>query len=174
MGTWPSGSTDSREEFRAFATSQRPGLYRAALVLTADPGLAEDLVQTALTQTYARWSRLRQQDAGGYARRVLVNANIDRWRRLRDRERLTDAVPERSVGDVTEDIAQRDAVLHALTALTVQERRVVVLRFLEDRSESDTARELGIPLGTVKSVTHRAIAKLRASSHLNETGEVTS
>jgi len=172
VGTWRVEG-DSREEFGIFATSQRAALHRAALVLTGDPGLAEDLVQTALTQTYARWGRLREQDAAGYARRVLVNANIDRWRRQRGRDRLSAVVPERSVGDAAADIAQRDAVLHALADLTLAERRVVVLRFLEDRSEAETAAELGIPLGTVKSVTHRAIVKLRTSTHLNETDEVT-
>jgi DNA-directed RNA polymerase specialized sigma24 family protein len=49
---------------------------------------------------------------------------------------------------------------------------VIVLRYLDDLSEADTARELGIPLGTVKSVTHRAVAKLRASSHLGPNQEV--
>lgn len=48
----------------------------------------------------------------------------------------------------------------------------MVLRFLDDRSESETARLLGIPLGTVKSVTHRAIAKLRENAHLNGATEV--
>ena len=51
---------------------------------------------------------------------------------------------------------------------------MVVLRDLADHSEADTAAQLGIPLGTVKSVTHRAVAKLRASAHLILTEEVTS
>ena len=90
------GRGDLETEFRLFAGAQRAGLYRAALVLTADPGAAEDLVQTALMRTYARWPRLREQDPGGYARRVIRNANIDRWRRDRGRERLTADVPERA------------------------------------------------------------------------------
>jgi DNA-directed RNA polymerase specialized sigma24 family protein len=38
---------------------------------------------------------------------------------------------------------------------------VVVLRYLLDRSESDTATELGISTGTVKSTASRALARLR-------------
>lgn len=171
VGTW-AARRDLDEEFRLFAAAQRPNLYRTALVLTADPGVAEDLVQTALMRTHARWPRLREQDPGGYARRVITNAHIDRWRRGRGRERLTDQVPEGASTDVAAGVAERDAVLRALAGLSAQERRVVVLRFLEDFSEADTAKALGIPLGTVKSVTHRAIAKLRESRHLDRTPEV--
>jgi RNA polymerase sigma-70 factor (sigma-E family) len=166
VGTW-SQRRDLDEEFRLFATAQRPGLYRVALVLTADPGVAEDLVQTALMRTHARWPRLREQDPGGYARRVIANANVDRWRRSRGRERLTAQVPEAHSVDLASGVAERDAVLRALRSLSAQERRVVALRFLDDFSEADTARALGIPLGTVKSVTHRAIAKLRENRHLD-------
>lgn len=171
VGTW-AARRDLDEEFRLFAGAQRPALYRAALVLTADPGLAEDLVQTALMRTHARWPRLREQDPGGYARRVMTNANIDRWRRTRGRERLTADVPEGASVDVAAGVAERDAVLRALQGLSHQERRVVALRFLEDLSEADTAKVLSVPLGTVKSVTHRAIAKLRENRDLDRTREV--
>jgi len=45
---------------------------------------------------------------------------------------------------------------------------VVALRFLLDLSEVQTAAELGIPEGTVKSTAHRAITKLRANAHLHD------
>ncbi len=164
-------AADTEAEFRLFAIGQQRTLYRAALVLTADPGAAEDLVQTALMRTYAAWDRLRGEAPAAYARRVMTNANIDRWRRDRGREQLTDEVPEIESRDESADVASRDAVLRALVDLSPQERRVVMLRFLEDFSEAETARTLGIPAGTVKSVTHRAVAKLRASIHMSA-GEV--
>jgi RNA polymerase sigma-70 factor (sigma-E family) len=173
VGTWPVRQ-DLDDDFRLFASAQRQGLYRVALVLTADPGLAEDLVQTALMRTHARWPRLRGEDPLRYARRVMTNANIDRWRRDRGRERLTDAVPEQGAADLAAGVVERDAVLLALASLTAQERKVIVLRFLEDVSEADTAKALGMPLGTVKSVTHRAIAKLRENRHLDRTREANS
>src|ERR1700686_566453 len=122
MGPWPA-RRDLDEEFRLFAGTQRPALYRAALVLTADQGVAEDLVQTALMRTHARWPRLREQDPGGYARRVMTNANIDRGRGEGGRERLTAEVPESHSADLAAEVAERDAVLRALAGLTAQERR---------------------------------------------------
>jgi RNA polymerase sigma-70 factor (sigma-E family) len=165
---------DPEAEFRVFVASTQRTLLRVALALTLDDGHAEDLVQTAYLRTFARWSRLRDQDAAAYARRIIVNENTDRWRRHRGREALTGDVPERASRDDDQlGLADRDAVLRALADLTAQERRVVVLRYLADLSERDTAQELGIPLGTVKSVTHRAVAKLRANHHLRIGDEVT-
>jgi len=159
--------------FRAFALNERARLYRLALALTADPGVAEDLVQTALMRTYARWRRVAGQDPAAYAARIVVNANIDRWRRQRGREHLTPSAPERSNADPAAGVVERDAVLRAMAALSARERRVVALRFLLDLSEQQTAHELGWPLGTVKSVTHRAMGKLRASTHLLQWAEET-
>lgn len=58
-------------------------------------------------------------------------------------------------------VAARDEVVRALSQLTTVQRRVVVLRHLLDLSEAQTARELGVPLGTVKSANARGIARLR-------------
>jgi RNA polymerase sigma-70 factor (sigma-E family) len=169
-----SPSRDDDRDFRAFVHDQEPMLLRVASLLTPDPGIAAALVQTALTRTYSRWPRLRDQNPAAYARRIVVNANVDRWRRDRGRERLTDHVPEPASGDVAEGVADRDALHRAMADLTLAERRVVALRFLVDLSEADTAAELGLPLGTVKSTTHRAVLKLRTSPHLHELTEGTS
>ena len=159
-------------EFRAFVADERRSLYRLAFVLCGDSGLAEDLVQTAFERTFARWSRLRDGDAAGYSRRIIANANVDRWRRDRGREVLSDRPPESASGDPAAPIAGHDAVLRALADLSARERRVVVLRFLFDMSEAETARVLGVPIGTVKSTTNRAVGKLRTSPHLSRSGEV--
>jgi RNA polymerase sigma-70 factor (sigma-E family) len=164
----------SDEEFRAFVSRHQEALLRLALLVSADAGTAEDLVQTAMMRTFARWDRFRGEEPVAYARKIIVNANIDRWRRTRGREQLTDVVPERPVADEGEQVADRDALIRALAGLSVPERRVIALRFLVDMSESDTAQHLGIPTGTVKSVTHRAIRKLREHGQLADLNEVRS
>ena len=55
----------------------------------------------------------------------------------------------------------RNDVVRALAGLPLAQRRVVVLRHLLDLTESETARELAISVGTVKSHNARALARLR-------------
>ena len=57
---WPDISD---EEFSEFVHGAWPGLYRTAYLLLGDPGLAEDLVQTALAKTYAAWPSVRDVQA---------------------------------------------------------------------------------------------------------------
>jgi RNA polymerase sigma factor (sigma-70 family) len=49
----------------------------------------------------------------------------------------------------------------AVQGLPDRQRAVLVLRFHEDLTEAETARLLGLPLGTVKSLAHRGLARLR-------------
>jgi RNA polymerase sigma-70 factor (sigma-E family) len=153
--------------FERFVHEHHASLFRTAVLMTGNPETAQDLVQTALARVYARWSRIADQEPAAYARRIVVNAHRDGWRRNRGREHLVPETPEpASAPDATGRIVERDSVVRALRLLTARERRVVVLRFLYDLSEAETATELGMRVGTVKSTTHRAIGKLRGSAEL--------
>jgi RNA polymerase sigma-70 factor (sigma-E family) len=158
------------DEFADFTRQCAHRLYRVAFLLTADHGRAEDLAQEALARTYAAWRRVRSDDAYAYTRRILVNLHTDWWRSRRWRERPVPEVPDRSVGaDLAQSTTDRYAVTKALQLLTRRERSVIVHRYFLDLTEQQTARELGISVGTVKSTTARALAKLRISPEL-ETG----
>lgn len=155
---------DPVADFTAFAQASTPALYRIAYLLCGDQHRAQDLVQLALERTFKAWKKVGDGDPFAYARRVLSTARIDTWRRTR-REVLTDdpgsttRVRTAPASDV--ELAERDRLVRALMTLSVKQRRVVVLRYLLDRSESDTAAELGISAGTVKSTASRALARLR-------------
>lgn len=152
------------EEFTEFAQACSPRLLHAAYLLTGNRHTAEDAAQTALVRTYAAWSRVRRADAFAYARRVLVNHVTDRWR-MRGREYATDDVPERpDVADVAEEVTLRRWLIGALSSLTSRERAVIVMRYFFDLPESIVADELHITVGTVKSTSSRALAKLRVNT----------
>ncbi|MFT4084592.1 MAG: SigE family RNA polymerase sigma factor [Nocardioides sp.] len=160
------GSIDA-DDFDEFAVAAWPRLRWAAYLLCHDSHLAEDLAQATLVRTYASWHRVRRRDAYAYARKVLVNLNVDRLRRRRPEVGLPTADP----GDHAVTAADRDEVVRLLRPLTERERRVVVLRHYFDLSEAETATELGIARGTVKSTLSRALTKLRA--HHPTTAETT-
>ena len=159
-----------REAFRAYVAARSPALLRTAYLLTGSRADAEDLLQTTLAKTYLAWDRVLQRDAlDGYVRRVMVNTQTSWWRRRKVAEYATDDLPERgSERDATEDLALHDALWAALATLPKRQRAMVVLRYYEDLSEAETAQVLGVSVGTVKSTTSRALAKLRDTAGLRD------
>ena len=65
------------------------------------------------------------------------------------------------MADAAETMLDRQLLLRACRLLPLHQRAVLVLRFWEDRSVEETAAVLGCTAGTVKSQTHRALARLR-------------
>jgi RNA polymerase sigma-70 factor (sigma-E family) len=148
------------QEFTTFVQDVGPYLYKTALLLSGDPDRAEELVQATFERSYRSWHKARAGEPRAYARRILINLRIDGWRRTRH-EVVAEAVPPGSVVGPADGVAVRDEVMRALSLLPLTQRRVVVLRHLLDLSEEQTARELGIAVGTVKSANARGIARLR-------------
>lgn len=154
--------TDRDEAFSDFVAARQAHLRRIAYALCGDWHRAEDLLQTALTKLYVAWPRIRIQ--GGeeaYCRQIMVRANIDESRRPWRRERPTDALPDHPAAEPTEP-EERSALFDALQALPEQQRKVVVLRHWLGLSVRETAAELGINEGTVKSHSSRGLASLQA------------
>lgn len=165
------GAPDPAAEFVAFVRAARDPLFRMAYLLSGDPHRADDLVQQTFERTWRTWAQARRGDPMTWARRILANLRVDTWRRTR-REVLTDAPPERAdpSGPAREgSVDGRDAVVRALLALPLKQRRIVVLRHLLDLSEEEVAAELGIPVGTVKSGASRALVRLRETLGTQET-----
>jgi RNA polymerase sigma-70 factor (sigma-E family) len=144
--------------FDDFVAARSTGLLRTAYLLTRDHALAEDLLQTALTKAWFSWSRI-QGDPEPYVRKILVNTFASWWRRKWNGEQAHADVPEPEPDGSTPD--DRHDLWTAMGRLPRRQRAVVVLRYVEDLSEAETARLLGISPGTVKSQTSKALAKLR-------------
>jgi RNA polymerase sigma-70 factor (sigma-E family) len=154
-------SLDAAAQFADFVQGRGPALQRTAYLLTGDWELAEDLLQTALAKSYLSWGRIRHQDPEGYVRKVLANTYNSWWRRKWRGEAPTDVLPEGAPLDGWGGVDDRLALAHALARLPRRQRAVLVLRFHEDLTETAVAHALGCSVGTVKSQTSKALAKLR-------------
>ena len=155
------GPVDRESEFSAYVAARRATLFRAACLLCGDPYRAEDIVQDTLAKLYANWPRVTRADnVEGYVRRVLVNSHYSDRRRPWRRESPSTTpidLPLES-GMAPED---SDALWAAIRSLPPGQRKVVVLRHIWDRSVEETADDLGISTGTVKTQTRDALAALR-------------
>lgn len=156
--------------YREFAAVQLQTLQRPAYLLCGDWHVAQDLVQTTLVKMYTVWLRLGTDvDRHAYARRVLVNTYISSRRRQWWRREVTSGVVVDSAAGEGRDLAEHEVQRALLMTLPPRQRAVIVLRFWEDFSVSQTAEALGIAVGTVKSQTSDALKTLRTSLTEQET-----
>lgn len=165
----------SREAFKGYVTARSAALLRTAYMLTGNRADAEDLVQTALAKTYLAWDSIRERESvDAYVRRIMINTRTSWWRRRRHAvEIVTDEVPESGHRrDAADDVVLHDVLWTAISNLPPKQRAIVVLRYYEDLSEAETAEIMGVTVGTVKSTTARALAKLRDSSGLRDDDDI--
>jgi RNA polymerase sigma-70 factor (sigma-E family) len=148
--------------FEQFVSATSPRLLRSAYLLVGDRDDAEDLLQNALMRTLRRWDAISGSPAA-YAFAVLVNLSRDHKRALRRRPSLAlrPEVLEGPISDPVETALERDAVIRAALRLPQIQREALACRFLLDFSVAETAAALGVPEGTVKSYTARALAGMR-------------
>jgi RNA polymerase sigma-70 factor (sigma-E family) len=151
----------AEEEFTRFVADRTVALLRVAHALTGDQHAAEDLVQNALAKAMLRWRHI-EENPEAYVRRILYHDHISGWRRRRRRPETPMAVvPEPPGPDGTDAAHLRLLLRAALLELPPRQRAVIVLRYLDDRSEREVAEILGCRVGTVASQASRALAKLR-------------
>jgi DNA-directed RNA polymerase specialized sigma24 family protein len=143
--------------FEAFYAASYDSLVRLAYVLTSSRELAEDLVQDSFVRLHRHYDNVEMPDR--YIRRSVVNASRSHFRRTgreRDKRPLLYVVPDSggsggSSGDLND----------LLLALPYRQRAAVVLRFYSDLSEIEIGDILGCRPGTVGSLIHRALERMR-------------
>jgi RNA polymerase sigma-70 factor (ECF subfamily) len=130
---------------------------------------ADDAVQEAFLKAYDALPRFRDgAPIRPWLLRIVANEARNRRRSAGRRHglalRVAEIEPTRSVPGPEQIVIvaeQRAELLSALATLRDDDREVLGARFLLDLSELETAETLGIPRGTVKSRTSRALARLR-------------
>lgn len=167
MGPAASADAVDTTSFDAFVSAHAPVLVRAAWLLTGDRSAAEDLVQTTWSAVWPRWTSVAGMEFPlAYVRTAMVRAFVSSRRRRWWGETAVEAVPEGEKPDGTDDLALRHVVASALARLTARQRAVVVLRYFDDLDIHETAASLGCSVGTVKSQTAKALARLRSDATL--------
>jgi RNA polymerase sigma factor (sigma-70 family) len=140
------------EPFESLYQREFRPMVRLATALVDTPDLAEEVVQEAFAALYLRYRVVTNPVA--YLRVCVLNGG----RKVLRRRRLVRRQP-----DLVEVYGELgfNHVLDAVRRLPAKQRNVVVLRYELQLSDPEIAETLGIPIGTVKSTLHRALARLR-------------
>jgi len=153
---------ERQAEFTSFVRTHWSQLMTIAVAVSGSRLEAEDLVQTALANTYGRWPKVREGEALAYLRRCIANAHISRWRRHRGAELIVHELPDATATDRgVVAVDDRSVLVPLLRGLPHRQRAVLVLRYLCDLTDDDVAATLGTSPGTVRSQAARGLASLR-------------
>ena len=133
------------------------GLYKLAFGILRQQADAEDAVQTALMKSWETRDRVKPEACRAYLTRIVINEcrNIQRRRaRVTPLESLPDA-PAPQAPQAEREVAE------AIAVLPEKLRLPVYLKYLQDMTEEEGARTLGVPVTTFRSRLHRARVRLR-------------
>jgi RNA polymerase sigma-70 factor (ECF subfamily) len=143
--------------------------YGLAHRVTRDAQLAEEVVQEAFLTVWRQATRFdaRRAKPSTWLLTIIHHKAVDVVRReqLRRTEPAEGLEERPDTTDVAREawlVLQHEQVQEALASLPDPQREVIELSYYEGFSQSELAARLGEPLGTIKSRTHTALARLRA------------
>ncbi len=147
--------------WEALAREHQQAVFRLAYLILGDPADADDVAQEAFIRAYRALDRF---DSSRAARPWLLSivANLAR-NRLRSAGRYWAALQRFARDEPARDLPLTEAgdLWQAVRRLSRDDQQIIYLRYFLESSEAETAESLGIASGTVKSRTHRALARLR-------------
>jgi len=154
------------ELFRCFAPRIKSWILRAG----SGPAAAEEMAQETMLLVWRKANLFDPARAGAatWIFTIARNLRVDTIRRERHPSEIMPEAVEQAeaptLPDTAIDIAERDARIRvALDQLPAEQAEVIHKAFFEDKVHSDIEKELGIPLGTVKSRLRLAMARLRSA-----------
>ncbi len=144
--------------FDRFYELNNERLHRSLSVTLGDATLAADSLAEAMTRAFDRWAKICEYDnPSGWVYRVALNHSHKRWR-SRSREQLSADPGLYAVPRFDESLVH---LADVLAGLPINQRAVVVLRYIDRLSTRETAEVLGIAEGTVQSRLSRARTELQ-------------
>jgi RNA polymerase sigma-70 factor (ECF subfamily) len=168
------GSRDAlAESYQRFA----PLVYNLALLALADQHDAEDVTQQVFVSAWASRQTLRADGSVaawlvGITRHRIADVRTQRYRSQRNTAAVAATTAVDAMDPPQEELAGQLLVAHELDHLGEPRGTVVRMAVIEDRPHDEIARELDLPLGTVKSHVRRGLLQLR--SRLEEVEHVSS
>lgn len=146
-------SANVEREFTDFVEEVERSLLRG-LVAAYGPEVGRELTQDALSYAWEHWEQVSEMDNPlGYLYRV----GQTRSREYRGDRVWFPEVPENQLPDVDPRMPS------ALSRLSPKQRAAVVLRFVEELTERETADAMGVSRATVRKHADRGLAKLRTA-----------
>ena len=150
-------------EFSARVHELIPRLRRYARALTGERSAADDLVQDTLERAWNKLHLWRDgSDLRAWLFTIMHNVHVNQVRsRMAAATVPLDEAAEAPVRATQSDLLEVRDIDTALQQLSVDQRQVLLLVALERMSYEETARTLGIPIGTVMSRLARGRERLR-------------
>lgn len=159
-----------RAAFSALFGHFAPRVKTLSIRAGASTAAAEEIAQEAMLTVWRKAGQFDPEKASAstWIFTIARNLRIDARRRERHPDTLLDALPEQADGapgaeDTLADQERNERIKAAMATLSPDQARVVREAFFFDRSHSEIERDLGIPLGTIKSRLRLAMTKLRTA-----------
>jgi RNA polymerase sigma factor (sigma-70 family) len=154
------GPDNAEDAFDALFRREFGPITRTAYLIVGDWEVAREIAQDAFVQVLRHWKKVREMESpGGWVRRVAIRDAVRTRRRdTRGRSLLRSVAPS----FVGESETVGGDLREALLLLPRQQRAVIALHYLEDRSVAEIVTLLGCSEGSVKTHLSRGRAALAA------------
>ena len=154
--------SDWQDTMEVLVRDRERALLGYAYLVCGNSTQAQDLVQDALVRTFSRpRPGLTALKAEAYVRRAITSVYIDQYRRRQRWQRVQHLFsPGEQADDVASALDLSADVATALGTLPPRERACVVLRFFDDLTVPQIARQLGLAEGSVKRYLSDGIARM--------------
>ena len=148
-------------ELAKLAEEHAESVYRVAVSIVRDPGLAEDVVQETLMKVWRGLPSFRgDASVRRWILRIAHNTAVSVLRVTREQSHSPETLPDRATPHSVEETAHNRLAItrlwDALGRLDAATRAIVVLRDVEGLSYEEVSRTLNLPLPTVKTRLFRA------------------
>jgi RNA polymerase sigma-70 factor, ECF subfamily len=155
-----------REAFAMLLPRYRDKVFRLSFSMLRNRAVAEDVTQDILLRVWRALPGYGAQAAlSTWIYAIAKNACLSEMRKRRPVVSFDDGEGDydaeiAALGTADADDSATVSVTQLLDQLPERYRQAVMLFYMEDKSYEQTAESLGLPLGTVKALLHRARKRL--------------